>query len=150
MAKTGTIVAIIVILVVIVGLIFLINPGKEAETTETSTGETEETDETTPQEHTIEVTSAGFSPQTLTIKAGDTVTWVNKGPGAMWPASAGHPTHKVYPVDTGKCVAIGGSDFDACTGLGVGRSYSFAFDEVGSWNYHNHMRPSNTGTVVVE
>jgi len=61
-----------------------------------------------------------------------------------------HPTHTVYPgSDVKKC----GSDesiFDACKGLEQGESFSFTFNEIGSWGYHDHLRASTTGKIVVE
>jgi plastocyanin len=94
----------------------------------------------------IEITSSGFSPQRITINQGETVTWVNRNNEEHWPASAQHPTHRVYPT-TGGCL---GSTFDACKGLAQGEEWSFTFDEKGSWNYHDHLNPGLFGTVVVE
>ena len=47
--------------------------------------------------NTIEIAESGFNPITLTINAGETVTWINKNRFRAWPASAVHPTHGVYP-----------------------------------------------------
>ena len=93
---------------------------------------------TTPQEFFVEITSSGFSPQTLEINQGDTVTWTNKKSSDSWPASAVHPTHDVYP------------EFDANRGLKTGETYSFTFERVGNWKYHDHLNPSVTGTIVVK
>lgn len=90
------------------------------------------------QSYTVSVTSDGFSPRELTIKKGDKVTWVNKTDHAIWPASAFHPTHEVYPA------------FDALRGFSQNESpYSFVFDKVGSWKYHDHLNPSWTGVIEV-
>ena len=105
----------------------------------------------TSNENTIEITSSGFSPKTLDIKKGDKVNFINKGSSSSWPASAIHPTHKVYP-DSGinKCgTAEEANIFDACGGLENQETYSFTFNEIGSWNYHNHLNPSKTGTISV-
>lgn len=98
--------------------------------------------------HTVEITSAGFSPSTLTIKAGDIVRWVNKDTVGHWPASANHPTHNVYP-EPGGCI---GSKFDACKALAPGESWSFTFDKVGDWAYHDHInfRAPFFGNIVVQ
>ena len=97
---------------------------------------------------TFEVVYNGtaYSPQTLTIKVGDTVKFVNRSATDMWPASAMHPTHKAYPT-TGGCI---GSTFDACKDLKPGESWSFKFDIGGSWKYHDHLNPATFGTVVVK
>ncbi|OHA38709.1 MAG: hypothetical protein A3G03_02780 [Candidatus Taylorbacteria bacterium RIFCSPLOWO2_12_FULL_44_15c] len=64
----------------------------------------------------------------------------------MWTASAVHPTHRAYPT-SGGCL---GSTFDACAGVQSGNSWSFKFDISGTWKYHNHLNPGDTGTIVVE
>jgi len=78
-----------------------------------------------------------FFPAEIKIRKGDTVVWTNFDSSPAWPASAFHPTHEVYP------------GFDARTALNQGQSYSFTFDKVGNWKYHNHLNPSSTGLVEV-
>ncbi|PIN85489.1 MAG: hypothetical protein COV47_01785 [Candidatus Diapherotrites archaeon CG11_big_fil_rev_8_21_14_0_20_37_9] len=103
-------------------------------------------------ENTIEFTETGYVPNELTIKVGDTVTWVNKTQSLTWPASAKHPTHTAYPgSDIQKC----GTDeqagiFDACAGFGEGESYSFTFNEPGEWFYHDHLNASKFGKIIVK
>lgn len=100
--------------------------------------------------NTIEITASGFTPSPLTIKAGESVTFVNKDTAEHWPASAVHPTHVVYP-EPGGCI---GSKFDACKGLPEGERFTFTFNEKGSWKYHDHLNccsdPAFFGTIVVE
>lgn len=96
--------------------------------------------------NTVEITSSGFSPATLTVNQGDTVVFITKDSEAHWPASAVHPTHNAYP-ESGGCI---GSKFDACRGLAQGESFSFTFNEKGSWKYHDHLNLGNTGTIVVQ
>ena len=101
----------------------------------------------------IEITSSGFTPSTLTISKGDTVTWINKDTEEHWPASALHPTHTVYPgSDIKKCgTAEQGNIFDACDpGLAPGESFSFTFNEVGTWSYHDHLIGGLFGKIIVE
>lgn len=78
-----------------------------------------------------------FSPLTVKVKKGGKVTWVNKSQKSVWPASAIHPTHQLYP------------GFDALRGLNTGEQYSFVFEKVGSWQYHDHLNPSSIGRVEV-
>lgn len=86
----------------------------------------------------VEIRGGRFLPSELKIKKGDTVVWTNFDSSPAWPASAFHPTHQVYP------------GFDALKGINAGESYSFTFDKVGSWKYHNHLNLSVTGVVIVE
>jgi len=113
---------------------------------------TETGEEVMPAEHTVTITAAGFEPKTLTVKAGDTVTFVNENSNQHWPASAMHPTHTVYPgSDIQKCGTSEEEDtFDACRGLAQGESFSFIFNEIGTWRYHDHLQTSSTGTIIVE
>ncbi len=109
-------------------------------------------EEPTVNDNTVKITSSGFSPKTLTVKAGTTVTFVNQDSNQHWPASAMHPTHTLYPGSgIEKCgTAEEKTIFDACKGLAPGESFSFTFDEKGSWNYHDHLNVPSTGTIVVE
>jgi len=103
----------------------------------------------TPQTFNIDCKDGAFVPNQVSIKKGDTVTWTNVNCNPTWPASGVHPTHNVYPQHTGACAKIGGSDFDACHGLKVGESWSFKFDYVGDWQFHDHLNPKDTGAVNV-
>ena len=100
----------------------------------------------------VTYTDGGFSPESVEIAAGDTVTFRNNSSRGFWPASASHPTHKVYPdSDIAKCnTDSADSIFDACASVSPGSTYSFTFDEIGTWNYHDHFRAGLTGTVVVQ
>ncbi len=97
-------------------------------------------------EKNIEITGSGFSPSTMTVDAGNTVTFINKDSKPHWPASAVHPSHGAYP-EPGGCI---GSRFDACKGLNNGEVWKFTFNQKGTWKYHDHLNPGLTGTVVVK
>ncbi len=96
--------------------------------------------------HIVSYTDAGFSPKTLTIKQGDTVSFENNASDAVWVASNPHPLHNGYPT-TGGCV---NSTFDACGNIPPGQMWQFKFDLTGSWGFHNHLNPSEGGTIVVQ
>ena len=98
----------------------------------------------------VEITAEGFSPETLTISVGDTVTWMNNDKRQHWPASADHPTHAVYPGSSiTKCSSAPDEIFDSCRPIKTGDSWSFTFTEAGEWSYHDHLRPKMLGTIVV-
>lgn len=105
-----------------------------------------------PKTSTVEITADGFTPATLSISQGDTVTFINKDIEKHWPASNIHPTHTKYPgsgID--KCGTLDEYYiFDACHGLEEGEQYSFPFDEIGTWKYHDHLNPEIKGTIIVE
>lgn len=90
------------------------------------------------QEATVIITDSGFEPATVTIKAGTKVVWINKSGGAATVNSALHPTHLIYPQ-------LNLND------VPNNESVSLVFYKVGgTYKYHNHLNPSQTGTVVVE
>lgn len=95
----------------------------------------------------ITFTDSGFAPSSVTVKKGQIVRWANNSGSKVWPASAVHPTHGVYPQKSpSDCL---GSSFDACKGLAQGESWDFKFDYVGEWKYHNHLNGAQKGVVTV-
>ncbi|TSC86464.1 MAG: Uncharacterized protein G01um10148_450 [Parcubacteria group bacterium Gr01-1014_8] len=96
----------------------------------------------------ITYTDGGYSPQTVSIKKGQTVRFVNNAERQdTWPASAIHPTHSIYPQKTDSdCL---GSSFDPCHGLKPGEFWEFTFNEVGEWGFHDHLHPSKFGKILV-
>lgn len=97
---------------------------------------------------TITYTDGGYVPNEVTIKKSDAVRWVNESSVEMWPAAAVHPTHSLYPEKSDSdCL---GSSFDACKRIPSGGLWEFTFNDVGSWKFHDHVRPSKTGVVTVD
>lgn len=100
--------------------------------------------------YTVRYTSEGFSPATLTVPLGTTVTFINQGGGEMWVGSDEHPTHRLYAGTTREQHCAGGAPsataFDQC---GVGSTYSFTFGKAGTWGYHNHRESDHHGTITV-
>lgn len=86
----------------------------------------------------VSMSDTGFIREETVIKKGETVFFVNDGQAPHWPASDVHPTHDVLP------------DFDSERGLQTGEKYSYTFQEVGEWNFHDHLNASLTGVIVVE
>jgi len=124
-------------------------PAAEQPSAQLPVGQTPAAEE---EEYVVTYTSSGYSPNALTIKKGETVTFKNQSSQSMWPASAMHPAHTVYSGTSldEHCPDTAGTAFDACKGYSPGESWSFKFDKVGSWKYHDHLNPSATGMIVVE
>ena len=147
-----TIIAIVIIAVVAFGGYFLLGGSTQPPTAQPSASEpaTPEQPATSQapvvKENSVTYMGSGFSPSTLKVKKGETVTFKNQSSRAMWTSSSMHPSHRDYPT-TGGCL---GSTFDACKGIQPNENWSFKFDIVGTWKYHNHVNPSDTGTIVVE
>lgn len=102
----------------------------------------------TPNTTEIDYTNDGFTPNSVTIKAGDTIKFINKSIETMWVGSNSHPSHTFYSGTKLRehCPDTAGTAFDQC---GTGNEYSFTFTKAGSWNYHNHRDAGMEGTVVV-
>lgn len=99
---------------------------KTAQQNEVSTGHAE-----------IRITDTGFSPSEITVKQGTEVAFINDGSKSHWPASAPHPTHTDY------------SAFDSKKPVEPGSSWTFTFDQAGTWKFHDHLNPGQRGSVTV-
>lgn len=92
----------------------------------------------TPKEtHVVTLTKDGFSPEAVSVKKGDTVTFKTTSKDPFWPASNIHPTHGIYP------------EFDPKDAIFSDKTWSFKFEKVGKWSYHDHLAPYFTGTITV-
>lgn len=92
---------------------------------------------TQQSQNTVTLTSNGFSPATLTIKTGKTVTWVNKSGESATVNSDPHPTHTDYtPLNLDNFLD--------------GGTLTLTFDKPGTFGYHNHLNPSEWGTITVQ
>ena len=126
----------IIVILVIIGGFFLFFNRSNAPVVETPNNIN--TNTTAVSEANVAYTDNGFSADSVIIKKGGTVTFVNKSSRDMWVASNPHPIHTDYPA------------FDEKASVPNGGSWTFTFDQVGSWEYHNHKNPSDMGTVVVQ
>lgn len=88
-------------------------------------------------EHVIELREDGFYPSELHISKGDPVRFITKLNQSFWPASDPHPTHTIY------------SGFDSERPIETGQSWTFIFNNEGTFKYHDHLVPAVTGTLIV-
>lgn len=112
----------------------------ENENAAVSDNENANSDEEIGAELDVAVTDSGFSPKTLTIKVGDSVTWTNERSQAVYIAPDNHPDHQKY---------AGIWDDDGTGRIAKDESYTMTFTQAGSYTYHDHLNSSMTGTVVV-
>lgn len=92
----------------------------------------------TKNQVTVTYTDEGFSPATVEVASGTEVVFVNNSTNPFWPASAPHPAHTDL------------EGFDAKAPVALGETYSFVFEKVGSWGFHNHLDSKKFGKVVVK
>lgn len=87
--------------------------------------------------HKIVLTEDGFKPDTITIHKGDTITFSTNRGKPYWPASNIHPTHGIYP------------EFDPLDAVMPNKTWTFKFDKVGTWAFHDHLAPYFIGRITV-
>ncbi len=80
--------------------------------------------------HAVTIADFAFSPATLTITAGDTVTWTNND--------------QVVHTATSTTGAFDSGDLDQ------GESFSFTFTNPGTYDYLCTPHPTMTGQIVVQ
>ncbi len=125
-------------------------PAQESAVTSSPPGQTSPSANETPANNTgpettvtaqvveVDYTLAGFTPKSVTVKKGTTVRFINKTTESTDVASNPHPIHTDYP------------GFDQYKSASAGKAeYDFTLDKVGTWGYHNHLKPTDLGTVVV-
>jgi len=80
----------------------------------------------------VQIANFSFSPQTLTVAAGTSVTWVNRDDEAHTVTSAANPRlFNSPPLDTGD-------------------QFSFTFAAPGSYSYFCAIHPQMVGVVIVK
>jgi plastocyanin len=85
---------------------------------------------TTAQAVQVVMKNRAYDPQQVTVKVGDTVSWVNQD----------SPNHDVV-ADNG--------EFKSEL-FGNGGSFSFTFTKAGTYPYHCSIHPGMVGTVIVQ
>jgi len=129
---------IIVVILVIAGVLLL--TGHKSTKTSSTTSSDMGTMNTTPDKssstaptatNSVVISNFSFSPASITIKKGTTVTWTNKDSTA----------HTVTEND--------GKDGPKSTTLDPGQNYSFTFNTAGSFAYICSIHPNMTGNVTV-
>lgn len=98
---------------------------------------TTDTDEGDAAAATISYTDNGFSPDSVTVKSGDTVTIENTSEDNVQFNSDPHPSHtENSELNVGMIAA--------------GDAKSFIVTKKGSFGFHNHLNSSQKGTISVE
>jgi plastocyanin len=129
------IVAIVVIAGGAIGVYAMMQ--KDAGAPSNPTASTSSTDSGKKAAATITYSDSGFSPSKITVKAGDTVAIKNTSSSEMQFDSDPHPVHT--------------DDEELNAGaVEPGQSVTFTVTTKGTFGYHNHLNPSDTGTIVIQ
>ena len=85
----------------------------------------------------VTLTADGFDPSYIVVRKGTEVIFSTDTGEDFWPASNSHPDHTALP------------EFDPRRPIAPDETWSFVFDKVGAWAYHDHIRAFLGGTVAV-
>jgi plastocyanin len=87
----------------------------------------------------VSITSSGFNPATIEVKAGSQVTWTNTDNTAHQVSADPHPLHNSI------------TGFNSNQVLNSKDSFSFIFEKAGTYHVHDEMHPLDLrGTVIVK
>lgn len=122
----------LVVVVLITGVVILLTGiGRKAAPTPVRTPKP-----TASPTATIFIMDDGFAQPELEIKVNTPVTWFNMASATVAVNSAVHPTHQLYPpLNLGP--------------VKPGTVKTVVFDKAGTYKYHNHLKPTQTGTITV-
>jgi plastocyanin len=151
--KSGVIVAVIAVLLVAGGAFALTrkssNKTSPSPTTTTTTQPTQNSNDSTQTPATQQQTANpdnsttitygndSFGPTTLTVKSGTTITIKNNSSRILQFDSNPHPEHTDNP------------ELNVGT-ISPGQSKTLTVTKTGTFGYHNHLNPSDTGTLEVQ
>ena len=83
------------------------------------------------KQNRIEIKDFAFNPQTLTVKSGEKVTWINRD----------EEPHTIVSV---------GKQFKKSTALDTDQEFTITAGAPGTYDYFCSVHPKMTGTIVVE
>ena len=138
---TWVMVVVVLVVVLIAGyLLFQTNTSKQSNVAQNAknTQNTGAAEQTKPVlQETVTLTTAGFNPQTITVKPGTRVVWLNKSGVTETVNSDNHPTNLLFPfLNLGR--------------FNDGFSITTMFTKSGTYTYHNELNPDQKGTIIVE
>lgn len=112
------------------------NSSEQTNTTQKTTSNTDESDTsanaTDTKDSSVEIKNHAYSPATITVKVGTTVTWTNQD-GVR---------HDVVATNAS-------ADAPSSELLARGESYSFTFNKPGTYDYYCTPHPYMKGKVIV-
>lgn len=94
-------------------------------------GEMKDADGTTTRQNKIEIKDFHFSPETLTVKSGEKITWINRDEEPHTVVSVEKQFKKSPPLDTDE-------------------QFTITSGAPGTYTYFCSVHPKMTGTIVIE
>jgi plastocyanin len=93
-------------------------------------GDMKDADSTSSKQNTIEIKDFAFNPQTITVKSGQTITWINRD----------EEPHTVVSVE---------KQFKKSSALDTDQTFTITTGAPGTYTYFCSVHPKMTGTIVV-
>ena len=93
-------------------------------------GDMKDANSTNSKQNTIEIKDFAFNPQTITVKSGQTITWINRD----------EEPHTVVSVE---------KQFKKSSALDTDQSFTITAGTPGTYTYFCSVHPKMTGTIVV-
>ena len=93
-------------------------------------GDMKDADSTSSKQNTIEIKDFAFNPQTITVKSGQTITWINRD----------EEPHTVVSVE---------KQFKKSTALDTDQEFTITAGAPGTYTYFCSVHPKMTGTIIV-
>ena len=87
--------------------------------------------DSTDKQNKIEIKDFAFNPQTLTVKSGEKVTWINRD----------EEPHTIVSVE---------KQFKKSTALDTDQEFTMTAGAPGTYNYFCSVHPKMTGIIIVE
>jgi plastocyanin len=94
-------------------------------------GEMRNDDSTSSKQNRIEIKDFAFNPQTLTVKSGEKVTWINRD----------EEPHTIVSVE---------KQFKKSTALDTDQEFTITAGAPGTYSYFCSVHPKMTGIIIVE
>ena len=94
-------------------------------------GEMKNDDNTSSKQNRIEIKDFAFNPQTITVKSGEKVTWINRD----------EEPHTIVSV---------GKQFKKSTALDTDQEFTITVGAPGTYEYFCSVHPKMTGIIIVE
>lgn len=127
------IIVIVVLIIIVLGFYFISNKynakpvyNQQINTKDISGGPT-----SSSKNITVDIKNFAFSPQTINVKLGTKITWINND---SVPHTITSDSDNILNSPT----------------ISPGELFSFTFDNIGITNYHCNIHKTMKGTIVVE
>src|SRR5215831_11401591 len=93
--------------------------------------ETKNTGSSSAGQNKIEIKDFAFNPQTITVKSGEKITWINRD----------EEPHTIVSVE---------KQFKKSTALDTDQEFTVVAGSPGTYSYYCSVHPKMTGTIIVK